>query len=1102
MSTNADSFRQDFLSKMNTFPYILFLGSGFEIDEPSNREMLDLPWNCIITSLIDDNALNDALDNEKRKTQNISAEEINSLKILNGVSLRDRHDLKIVRLFNGGEEKHPDRFAKKEAEKCFRRVVQSVGAQAVRVAIVGYGKNDRFDLNRMLDCFVDSDALKGVKTFIFDTDAKDDFFNLFEAEKDSYDWVKIYSDSFHDLLDIVSEENDELFDEVDFPEITSDDYIFYTKGKVKSLGKREWLNKYRFVHLLHEQEMKNNVPPYMFQTYFYAFLKQSPYEPQWYGYHEKNRFCLKRDIDEILYNKCLNNLENPGKLNQKPIIVVGDSGSGKSIAVANVAHRIFSDHIYPVIFQNRFDTFLNDDDSWQTNLENLLMFLEESGAPSVFLVMDQSAAGKMERDKLLHIFRKLRNHGRNLTMVFTSYSLDDDHISDDGEKKSNFVPIFMNKKLSPDEQKRLRTLLKRKARMQPSEIEYLVKLAETENDFLAFLYYTFLDLRKPLAEGIYEQFRRTIQLVIDRKDFQNDIKELLISVAIASQFKLGIPCNLAYRLIRSLDEDTISTIVRIPSFYYNFTEEGNYDFRMRTSLEADMLLRHFNMTPRTKINYIKKMLNNLRAEKNEIGFMTSVLFNIGPNARAPYAKDAKSYRNFYDIIITALKNFREETGGDLSMTLQEITYMREHAKYLRENTINGKTISDEEYAEELMKAIAVGNETVDETLRSSLATNRKVANLLIEMANSRVYLYEFDPVTYGKRFLDIAQEDLREVIATNPDRENSVYAYTTLLRSMKDEIKNTTAQDPSRLELLVKSYDFIKRVENEYSEVYENSYFYDNAQEIVGFFEDEKLSDDMFDDMIKRRKSIGIYWRACRQLKEAGIDPYKRAEIEITDEQVSICRKICDELLNNSKYKETTDLETNLECQRLLLHVVWLMYDRYPLFCEEKHFTGITLEGWQKLQKICELNYRFYEQSKKLSNDYYACHRFLYVLALCYVQLDEPEKFQKIIHIIRDKTYKWDYDDKRIVTRHIICDENRVPKSNFGGEVIEMTTDNKGYIKITGWSGLYGKSGIYFHKSNLDNNLSLEKGRYYKDFQLGLGYMGLSVFHGLKGGNH
>ena len=1103
MLINASSFRpQEFLSEMNILPYVLFLGSKFEIDESDNKKILAMPWNCIITSLTDENTLNKALNNVKRKTRNVYAKEVIRLKDSN--NFRDKHNLKVVRLFNPSEEESQNLFAQKEAEKCLGHVIQSVGAQAVRLVILGYKKNDIFHLDSMLRCFADSDALRGVKTFIFDTDAQNDFFKLLEADKDNCDLVEIYSESLPHLLDAFLD--DEQFDESEFPEINEDDYIFYASGKAKSLGKREHLNKYRFVHLLHEQEMENNVPIFMIPSYFYAFLKESPYEPQWYGYHEKNKFCLKRDIDDSLYDNCLKNLEKPGNPKQKLIAVVGNSGSGKSIAVANLAYRIFSEHRYPVIFQNRLDTFLNDDDSRLERLDNLLTFLEDNGAPAVLLIVDQSIAGKAELDKVLHIFRKLRNRGRNLTVVFTAYNEIDSYLSDDSEKDSlsfysGFIQVPMNNELSNEELKRLRTLLKRKAKMHPDEIErLLVESDKNKNDFLVFLYCAFLDLRKPLAEKVHEQFIRTIQLVLDRKDLQDDIKDLLLSVAIASQFNIGIPCNLAYRLVRSLDANTIQTIARIPSFSYSSTEDGNYKFRMRTRLEANMLLRHFEMTPRTKINYIEKMLNNLRAEKDEITFMIGILRCIGANAPKEYVNDAKPYRDYDDIIIRGLENFRKETSGDPRMTLQEITYIREHAKYLQKNATDDKIISNEEYTAELLKAIAIGGETI-KPLRISLARNRTAANLLVEMANSRVYLYEVNPTMYGKEFLDQAQEDLREVIATNPDRDNSAYAYTVLLRSMKAEIENPNVNELRKFELLAEAYDFIKRVQYEYNEVYENDYFYDNAQKIVEYFADQKLSDDMFDDMIKRHKSIGIYWHACKQLKEAGIEPYKHNKTKITDEQVAICRKVYDELLDNPKYKgNNTDLESNPECQRLLLHVVWLMYDKYPLFCEEKHRTGITLEGWQKLKEICTRNYEVYEYGGRLSKDYYNCHRFLYVLALCYAQLNEPENCRKIITIIRRETDDWEYGDNRIVTRHIICDENRIPKSDFAGEVVEAQTGRRGYIKIKDWSGLAGKKGIYFHERNL-NGLSIKKGDYQPDFQLGLGYMGLSVFHGLKRGD-
>ena len=1105
-SNSQDFNLQEFLQGMKISPHVLFLGSGFNV--PENKKILSIPWNCIITSIVnDDNTLIGALDNEKRKTRYIKQEEVNHSSI-NSINFCDKNNLKVVCLFDEGEENFSSHNVQKRAEKCFSRVMQSVGIQAAKLFILGYKENDRFNWNSMSSCFADSDSLKEVKTFIFDTDTNDDvknkFSKLIEEDEDNYN-IRIYSKSLSDYLD--DYQVDEQFDEDEPPQINADDYVFYAGRRQKKLGKREYLDKYQYLHLLHEQELKNPVKPFLIENYFYTFLKQSPYDPQWYGYHEKNKFYLERDMDETLYHHCLTKLEKPGDLDQRPIAVVGNSGSGKSIAVARLAYRIFQERKYPVIFQNRQSSY--DEDSRSTCLDEFLKFLEENGAPSVLLIIDQSAVGKAECDKLTSLFLKMRNRGRNLTMVFTAYSIDDDYSSNDNKetnknsnkKSNNFATLFMNDVLSDEEQKKLRTLLKRRAKKKPEEIEELVNLSKTKNSFLAFLYYAFIDLRRPLSEGVHKQFQRTIQSVIeqDLQDLQNDLKNLLISVAIASLFKMGFPSNLAYRLMRSLNEKTILAIARIQAFHYEDTEDGSYEFSMRTHLEAMILLKYFNMTPEMKVEHIEKMLNKLHSEKNEISFMIAILRYIGPNAPAKYKNLTQYYyggRDLDDIIIEGLKNFREQTGGDPRMTLQEITYIREQAKYLYSNTLlNDKKISDKEYVEKLERAIAIGNEEVRD-LRIELSRNPTIASLLVEMATSRLYLYEFDSSAYNEDFLEQARDDLLEVISNNPDRDNSAYAYTVLLRTFKAEIEKTNEQDSRKLELLAKAYDLIERVESEYDNIYENNHFYSIAQDIVSSFENpkyQKLADKMFDDMIRRGKSVGIYWRARQQLRESGIKPFCRNKTELTDKQVSICQEICRDLLENPEYRQKTNLNFDPECQRLLLHVVWLIYDKYPLFCEYEHRTGITPDGWHKLKNICSFNYESY----KVSKDYYTYHRFLYVLALCHAQLDEPQDCQDIIRIIRNETDTWNYDE-RIRVHHIICDENRIPKSNFAGNVVDIKT-NDGHIKINGWSGNYGKPGIYFHKRNL-HGLPVERGGYYKDFQLGFGYMGLSVFHGLKAG--
>ena len=109
--------------------------------------------------------------------------------------------------------------------------------------------------------------------------------------------------------------------------------------------------------------------------------------------------------------------------------------------------------------------------------------------------------------------------------------------------------------------------------------------------------------------------------------------------------------------------------------------------------------------------YIPELFSYLITnEKDEITFMISILRCIGSNAPDEYKRIAKSYRRFYDKIIESLKKFRANNkGGELSMILQEITYIREHALYLSSN----KKISDEEYIDRLKSAIKIGNNGVN-----------------------------------------------------------------------------------------------------------------------------------------------------------------------------------------------------------------------------------------------------------------------------------------------------------------------------------------------------------------------------------------------------
>ncbi|MFR8312607.1 MAG: hypothetical protein ACLVBP_09815 [Ruminococcus sp.] len=132
----------------------------------------------------------------------------------------------------------------------------------------------------------------------------------------------------------------------------------------------------------------------MYKDYFYLFLKNSVREPQWYGYNYG--FNLHRVYEDRLYRKVKKGIENVGKPNNRPLLVVGQTGTGKSISLAAIAYKIFNEKKYPVVYINDPDVNFYSNVKYKQKginrkgspafnaLDALLECLENSGAKATF----------------------------------------------------------------------------------------------------------------------------------------------------------------------------------------------------------------------------------------------------------------------------------------------------------------------------------------------------------------------------------------------------------------------------------------------------------------------------------------------------------------------------------------------------------------------------------------------------------------------------------------------------------------------------------------------------------------------------------------------
>ena len=117
--------------------------------------------------------------------------------------------------------------------------------------------------------------------------------------------------------------------------------------------------------------------------YFYQFLKRSSNAPQWYGYAKRNGFAVKRDFEEELYRAVIDGIESNSNT---PIILAGQSSSGKSVALGALAFRVFQERKYPVLFINNPENVFSAGSQAAIALDNILLEIREKGGYALVIL--------------------------------------------------------------------------------------------------------------------------------------------------------------------------------------------------------------------------------------------------------------------------------------------------------------------------------------------------------------------------------------------------------------------------------------------------------------------------------------------------------------------------------------------------------------------------------------------------------------------------------------------------------------------------------------------------------------------------------------------
>ena len=874
----------------------------------------------------------------------------------------------------------------------------------------------------------------------------------------------------------------------------------FINGKVNVLDQRLCRDFSRYGRILSVAEMETFPISRMMQPeYFYKFLKMSPNEPQWYGYTKRNAFAVERDFEKTLYDAVTVGLKNNS---DAPVVLVGQSGSGKSISLANLAYRIYDEGRYPVLFVNNQDIQFSMNTPAGTALDNILKEIRDSGG-KVLLILDWSV---YRADKVRKISDIYINRGHNVLVVASAV-----HTGIGTGSNSRFNVINAPANLSEHEKKHFKNLMVEKGRLQRNRVERWFEANENHNGLLSLLYHLVYELHPQLERGINREInlalddtRRNLEELPDLKDVMQkpltEIAKKLIEagisasgmdaetdnpeqkrkavidslqpftegIAVSTLFRIHMPMTLAMKLLNmgsyENSGDYLNVILEAPWINYAMDDDehapGEYYVSFRDPIDARIYLESLGMDKAGEMKVVSNIISAIGNNKGsyygeEIHFAERLIRMIGPNSDDQDVREdwISSYGGGCSRVIDSLGSLRSAGIIEPQLIRQEITYIREYywEHYRKNNDENSNIRRDA--IRWLEKAIRIARETLDMSTRSESAVywSRSILHsITVESIFAELRLEQClqDAEEHGERYdwddfplhsYRERYETLMDVIAEQPDNS---YPYTALLSCFLSRYDRINP-DYSVVEMMHDMSDVLGIVDATASSiplVEENEFYQQKKNEFLQFL-DRNVNSDRAERYFEDLISRGSYvgiYMKARTILREARVDYNEELRDNDNKSVQACKDAL-ALLDKQEYKSI--ISNHTPSQYLRLQLTWLTRNKKPIFARERQVTYMNQEDWTCLYNICQ-SIRDTPMAKQMSGHYFAT--VSYIMALSCAQLGEYARAVEIWEDVRENEI---HSSIRQRTWHILSTPEGEPVKFTGTFYHRALAERRIYIK-------------------------------------------------------
>ena len=775
-------------------------------------------------------------------------------------------------------------------------------------------------------------------------------------------------------------------------------------------------------------------PPHIGENRLYsefrAFLAESSNKPIWSGY--ARGFAFKRNFESHLQEIVTKKLKS-NELQDEPIILFGQSGTGKSIALGHLAYSIRKEGKYPVLFiEHRSKLPLPSD------LDAFCKWAEDSGAPAILIVWD----GMFEQEQYYELTKRLASRGRKAVIVGSCYG--------EANKKNNFVQapsVLSSNQEGTDEISKFIAFIEK---FVPSSSADLRKLNEKGSDrFLVALYRLLPPTRNQIRTGLAKEVRYAEQdssklsvdkvassttfatallkaglitqdqllssedLVIDGEEVTL-LQKLIRLVMVPGRFGMNLPLEILMRAINAGKiTDFVDLINKLKTDIIQWHEDdnGNIEIGARHRIEAQEITKSLLGGAKAEVECVKDILLNVR-EKGNFNSETEILFAVSLIRNMRSKSDSHYFASYFPDIAEVLRQLREDYSvQNPSLMLQEATLLTDTVQRQRKNS--DPDFSTEDCIKLLKRAENVLRIGLDQIGFDKKNKGRR-SRLMVELAS--VLGTKFNTLKeaqcHEKSLIALQQAQEAAFDALSLDTEN-YYPIDVLLWTSKDLLLDESVDPAVRAQIEANVFHVLTLSESEEYPPEQQERLQNRRYQIGDLVGRNDISEEAFQTLSAMGSSVGYYLRAYAIVKDVlfksslspdDIQACERAVYYLKEHWEKICQD------SRSLY--------------LLLKVWWLSKTKEPLFTGERRSVSFNQQEWKDCLQVLE--------TLMTTTEFYENLSITYLRGLANFHLDRIQVSLEIFKELENESSS--IGRRRILRSYLASTSDGNPKK-FTGEV-------------------------------------------------------------------